>query len=199
MPEGSAMTLEELKRQILERSAEEIQSAKERSEREAAAIKEEAEIRAGLIREKYLDDAMRAAEGDSSKMRYDAAYDLKKALNTERTRIYNSLFDKVREELDAVRDDDGYPALFQALLEEAVTAVGVDAIVLHVDPRDEELCSRIVGQIGLHCEIIPDLACAGGLSAGTPDGRVAVWNTLESRLERAKELLKQEVFSTLYG
>jgi hypothetical protein len=37
------------------------------------------------------------------------------------------------------------------------------------------------------------------LNAGTKDGRFIIFNTIESRFERAKVLVKQEVYATLYG
>jgi vacuolar-type H+-ATPase subunit E/Vma4 len=37
------------------------------------------------------------------------------------------------------------------------------------------------------------------LVVSTKDGKVVVSNTIESRLHNARELLKREIFSTLFG
>lgn len=193
------MTLEELKRQILERSAEEIQAVREKSEREAAEIRRRADEEAGALRKKYLKDAEKAAAGDAAKLRYAAAAELKSLLNGERNRIYDQVFDTAGEHLAGLRDRDSYDSLFRALVEEAVTAVEEEPVILHVDGRDEQLCSRILRELGFECEIVADLECTGGLCAGTSDGRVMVRNTFESRLERAKDLLRRDLYGTLYG
>lgn len=193
------MTLEELKRQIMERSAEEIRVVRERCDREAAEIMRKADEEAAMLRDKYLQDAGRSAAGDAAKLRYAAAADLKSMLNAERNQIYDQVFDTAGEHLAGLRDSEFYDSLFRALVEEAVTAVEEEPITLHVDRRDERLCSRIVRDLGLDCEIVADLECTGGLCAGTGDGSVMVRNTFESRLERAKDLLRRDLHGTLYG
>jgi vacuolar-type H+-ATPase subunit E/Vma4 len=57
----------------------------------------------------------------------------------------------------------------------------------------------MLAELKLNCEIIEDITCAGGLNAATKDGRFIVFDTVESRFERAKVLLKREVYATLYG
>jgi vacuolar-type H+-ATPase subunit E/Vma4 len=51
----------------------------------------------------------------------------------------------------------------------------------------------------LNGDIVTDISCAGGLNASTKDGRFVIFNTVESRFERAKVLLKREVYAALYG
>jgi vacuolar-type H+-ATPase subunit E/Vma4 len=50
-----------------------------------------------------------------------------------------------------------------------------------------------------NCEVVANLTTLGGLNATTVDERLMVFNTLESRLERARDLMKREIMSTLYG
>jgi vacuolar-type H+-ATPase subunit E/Vma4 len=46
---------------------------------------------------------------------------------------------------------------------------------------------------------VPDLHSAGGLIASARDGMVVVSNTVESRLEKAKDSLKLEIFAALFS
>jgi vacuolar-type H+-ATPase subunit E/Vma4 len=57
----------------------------------------------------------------------------------------------------------------------------------------------VLNELGWNSEIVGDLTSAGGLAVSTKDGKVVVSNTIESRLNNAKELLKREIFSTLFG
>jgi len=70
---------------------------------------------------------------------------------------------------------------------------------LHIDPRDETLCRQILNELGRNSEIVTNLTSAGGLAVSTKDGKVVVSNTIETRLNNVKQLLKREVFSTLFG
>jgi vacuolar-type H+-ATPase subunit E/Vma4 len=58
---------------------------------------------------------------------------------------------------------------------------------------------RVLKDLGANYEVIPDLHSAGGLIANTKDETFLISNTIESRLERARELLRPEVFTILYG
>ncbi len=65
--------------------------------------------------------------------------------------------------------------------------------------RDENLCKQILDELNENSEIVVDLTSAGGLNVSTRDEKVVVFNTIESRLDRAKEFLERQVFATLYG
>ena len=85
------------------------------------------------------------------------------------------------------------------MLKEAILELEGEEIQLHIDKRDENLCKKLLSELKLNCEIVTDITCAGGLNASTKDGKFIVFNTIESRFERAKVLLKPEIFATLYG
>jgi len=74
-----------------------------------------------------------------------------------------------------------------------------EEVRLHIDPRDEQLCREILEEMHRNCEVVSDLTTLGGVNATTADERLLVFNTIESRLQRAKELMKSEVMSALYG
>jgi len=51
----------------------------------------------------------------------------------------------------------------------------------------------------VQCNIQSDIESIGGLCVSSSDEKITVLNTIESRVERARELLKQEIFGVLYG
>lgn len=57
---------------------------------------------------------------------------------------------------------------------------------LEVDVRDETLAEDIVQTLPVKMEIVPELETWGGVVVRSGDGRIAVTNTLESRLEQLK-------------
>jgi hypothetical protein len=74
------------------------------------------------------------------------------------------------------------------MLKEAVLELEGEDIQLHIDKRDESLCKKLLSDLHLNCEIVTDLTSAGGLNAGTKDQKFIIFNTIESRFEKAKEL-----------
>jgi V/A-type H+-transporting ATPase subunit E len=193
------MTLEKLKQEIEERSQEEIRQLKEKGESEVAEIMRETEEKSELIRNKLINSAKKTIEEEKIKLCYDASVEIKTRLNQEKEQVFESTFLEVSKDLADLRDKKSYNTTFIKLVEEAVKALGEEEIILHVDNRDEDLCNQVVQSLGLNCEIVTDLECAGGLNACTRDEEVKVYNTFESRLERAKEIMKLEIYATLYG
>jgi vacuolar-type H+-ATPase subunit E/Vma4 len=51
----------------------------------------------------------------------------------------------------------------------------------------------------MNSQVVSDLHSLGGLTITSSDGTTTILNTLESRLGMAKELMRAEVFSILFG
>jgi vacuolar-type H+-ATPase subunit E/Vma4 len=51
----------------------------------------------------------------------------------------------------------------------------------------------------MNSQVVSDLQSLGGLTITSSDGTTTILNTLESRLGMAKELMRAEVFSILFG
>jgi V/A-type H+-transporting ATPase subunit E len=71
--------------------------------------------------------------------------------------------------------------------------------VVHVDPRDVELCKKTLALLRLVPEIRSDITTAGGMVASLPDNSIVISNTVESRMQRAKELKRKEIHAILTG
>jgi len=77
--------------------------------------------------------------------------------------------------------------------------MGVESFVVHVDPRDEPLCKKTLSHLNLSPEIRADLVTTGGVVASLSDNSVVISNTVESRLQRAKELKRKDIHAILTG
>ena len=91
------------------------------------------------------------------------------------------------------------PSVFRRLAEETTSAMGETPFVVHIDPRDLDLCKNTLVAMKVSCEILTDLECMGGLVASSPDGHITISNTIESRLERVREHKKLEIYAILAG
>lgn len=184
----------------LEGSAEEKKAAIiEKARREAASIQEEARAQSGEIVKARLSRAAAVAELERNKSLYEARSEVKKNISMVKHQLFLKAFKDAEKRLDGVRSLEDYELSYRKMLEEALAALGDKQAVLHVDRRDEALAKKILSSIGRSIEVKPGQDTIGGLYASTPDGKVVVYNTIESRLRMARERLKMEVFSTLFG
>lgn len=186
------------------RSVEESSQERERELRETARVQAE-EIRATSrkqaleIQEITIRDAERSAAIERNKQLYLTKGDLKEQALRSREKIFLAAFETAKKQLARLREDRNYPAIFERLTREATGAMGETPFILHVDKRDRDLAVKTIAALGIHCEIRTDIECAGGLVAGSPDGLVTLSNTVESRLERAKEHKRLEIYAVLAG
>jgi V/A-type H+-transporting ATPase subunit E len=193
------MKLEHLKREMEEQSSEEIGRITTSGEKEAERLREEAGKKAEAIVRHHMDQAVKNVERERIRQHYEAASEAKTAINQEQNRLFELAFDEARGEMEEIRTTASYEKIFRHLLEEAVQTLDEQGIRLHIDTRDGDLCRNLVEELGLKCEIVQDITSIGGLDASSADERIVVHNTLESRLERSKETLRLDIFSTLFG
>jgi V/A-type H+-transporting ATPase subunit E len=186
------------------KSVDESAQERERELREKAriaveSIKKKAREQAEQIRQSQIADAEKSAAVEKNKLMYIAGGENKARLITMREHLFLSAFNEAKLRLSLLREDPEYPAIFKKFAADAAEALGGDPFNVHVDKQDEELCRKTLVSLNLHAGVIPDLDSAGGLLATLPDGSVIISNTVESRLERAKDLKKLEIYSILSG
>jgi V/A-type H+-transporting ATPase subunit E len=186
------------------KSVEESAHEKERElrNREAAAVEEikaRAKKQAGVIRQAHLDGAGKSITTERNKLLYLTKAENKELLIKTRETAFERAFAEAETRLMALRSDPKYPAVFESLFREAAGSLGGQAFVVHIDPRDEALCKKTLAAQGLSPEIRSDITTAGGVVASLPDNSVVISNTVESRLQRAKEHKRKEIHAILTG
>jgi V/A-type H+/Na+-transporting ATPase subunit E len=170
--------------------------------RETAAVDEirtRAKKQAGGIRQTYLDEVNKSITTERNKLLYLTKAESKELLIKVRETAFDQAFSEAEARLSSLRSDPKYPLVFEKLLREAVSAMGVESFVVHVDPRDEPLCKKTLSHLNLSPEIRADLVTTGGVVASLSDNSVVISNTVESRLQRAKELKRKDIHAILTG
>jgi V/A-type H+-transporting ATPase subunit E len=186
------------------KSVEESAHEKEQElrNREAAAVEEikgRAKKQAGAIRQAHLEEANKSITTERNKLLYLTKAENKELLIKTRETAFERAFAESEARLDALRSEPDYPAVFENLIKEATGSLQDEAFVVHIDPRDEALCKKILAALRLSPEIHADITTAGGVVASLPDNSVVISNTVESRLLRAKELRRKEIHAILNG
>jgi V/A-type H+-transporting ATPase subunit E len=184
----------------MEESTEErINSIMKQAHQDAEEIKRTAEEKAEPIKKSYLDSAEKSFESERNKLIYNAKSEIKMDVIKAKDEMIQSAFVEAKKSLDDLRDRENYKGRFKSMIHEAMHELGGEKARLHIDGRDENLCKQILDELNENSEIVADLTSAGGLNVSTRDEKVVVFNTIESRLDRAKEFLARQVFATLYG
>jgi V/A-type H+/Na+-transporting ATPase subunit E len=166
---------------------------------ESEKIRKAALAKAEEIREKVMAEEKERVAKERERQLSRAREEAKVELLKRRNGIADRAFAAAGERVLALRSSSTYPAVARRLAEEAMGLAGQEHLVLHVDPSDRSLFEGILRDLGRNCDVATDLPGAGGLTVTSRDGKILVTNTLESRLSRARELLKGAVFDLLSG
>ena len=193
------MPYEQLIESVNECAEDKIRTIRERTTRRVAEIHAEAAGKEERVRQKHEEAARTAIETERGRSVAQVKKDTRMQLVHAKDEVYQKAFTGAKEHLSQIRADANYAGIFRKMLIEAVAELEGSRIVISIDPRDEPLCTRLVAELNLNCGIVPNITTDGGLDVSTPDGRFVIKNTVESRLERAKVLIKPAIFATLYG
>lgn len=134
----------------------------------------------------------------ASKKRNAARVAAQKRLAVTKEAAIARVFETAASKLSLMRQADGYETLFRRLLEEALDGTNGVVTVL-VDPRDKELAQKIVDASGRDGEIRPEITTDGGVMVVFGDGRILRRNTLEDRLQKAKQQAQATVAEILFS
>jgi len=178
---------------------ERMKEIQDRAQAEAQKIRKDAEERAQSIRSASLEGAAQGIKLEKSKLISKVGAEKRMALAKVKDDLFQQVFARAAQQMASARTHPGYRASFKKMVSEAMEELAGEEVRVHIDPRDEPLCREILKEMQRNCEVVTDLTTMGGMNATTADERLMVFNTIESRLERAKELMKSEIMSTLYG
>lgn len=193
------MPYEQLIESVEQCAEDKIRGVKEKATRDAEEILSEAAKKDEIIKKRDLETVKKMVDSERRKSLGKINEKTRMQLIQAKETVFVKAFTEAQKNLSSARGQADYENFFRKLLNETVLELEGEEIQLHIDKRDEALCKKLLPELKVNCEIVTDITCAGGLNAGTKDGRFIVFNTIESRFERAKVLLKREVYATLYG
>jgi vacuolar-type H+-ATPase subunit E/Vma4 len=193
------MPYEQLIESVDECARDIIQTISEKAGRDATGILAEARGKGQSIRKKHRDSTMRSVVAERSRSISKAKKEARMQRIYAKDEVFCRAFEEAQRHFNSLRARPEYEAVFSRLLEEVLAELKGVTIRLHIDKQDEALCRRLVAKENPVCEIVADITTAGGVNAETQDGKFVVFNTVESRLEQARSILKPEIFAVLYG
>jgi V/A-type H+-transporting ATPase subunit E len=193
------MSYEQLIESVETSGEEKIRDLRDKADREAVQIIKEAENKEDPIKKKHLDAAKRSVESEKNRLLATANEEIRLQLTRVKDEMYQTAVAQALSDLQSVRNHPGYEKIFKEFLQEAYEELRGEKIEIHIDKRDEGICRKLVSELSINGDIVTDITSAGGMNISTKDGRFVVFNTVESRFERAKVLLRPEIFATIFG
>jgi len=193
------MAIEDLIKAVEVSGQERISEIMERSNAEAAELIRDARAKDEPIKKRLLADSKQLIEIERNKLLSVARKESRMEVARTKSEIFQRVFEEAPRQLASLRERPQYRESLKVLLGEALKDLGNDGVVLHIDRRDEAILKDILNELKINSDIITDLTTAGGLNVYTRDERFVVFNTLEARLKKAREIYRPEIFSILFG
>jgi len=117
----------------------------------------------------------------------------------------NRAFGEARERLANSGKDESYRSLMAKIVEESIPQVGSDQVVIECNKNDAELVKKIVGDLSKKNSKVTatvsdkPINAIGGIRVRSADGTMSFDNTLDSRIERLKPLIRKNIARMLRG
>lgn len=193
------MPIDDLLHSVEVNAKERMQEILNRAKTESEDIIKEAKSREAFLIKTHLENAKKVVDFERIKITTALKEEQKMRINRVKDEVYQRAFQDARKKLLSMRNDPSYEMTLRALTREALKEMEGKEITIHINPRDEPLFRKILNELNVNSKIVTDLESIGGLTVQSADGSFTVLNTFESRLERAKELVRSDIFSILYG
>ncbi|MBI5206220.1 MAG: hypothetical protein HY934_00335 [Candidatus Firestonebacteria bacterium] len=167
---------------------------------EAEKIIQEAEEESQRTVQSHIEKMNVTLRGERARIQIVAELDRKRKIIKAKEDHSSSVFLEVEKNLKAYREkQEAYKKVLKGLLIESLNEVKGKNIIVIVDKKDEALANNILKELNLNHEIKVGDDCIGGISLQVDGNRVKVFNTFESRLDKAKKIIKTQLTEVLFG
>ena len=108
------------------------------------------------------------------------------------------VFEKAIEKVSSSIRNDSYPKLIESLLEESINALGTNDVIISTNSKDKEIVQGLLSKFS-GAELSSDsIDCLGGVEVKSKDGSMMFTNTIDSRIDRMKPLIRKDI-ATKFG
>ena len=118
----------------------------------------------------------------------------------------NDVFEKAKAKLSSLNDEgENYGTLIKKMLKEAVSEIPSEELIVECNTKDRELVKMAIEEISRENNKIrmtlsdESLNVIGGIRIMSSDRSMSYDNTLDSRIERLKPLIRKDIAQMLRG
>jgi V/A-type H+-transporting ATPase subunit E len=192
------LALEDILRALEEKAASRIEAIQSEAQQRVAEIASEVEKDAARLRRQRLKKVEDAVRSEAAATVYSATLKAKNELIRAQEETVDEAFQMAEEKLAELHREAEYPRTLETLLDEVLEFFPGE-VIIDVRSDDRPLVEKMMGARNRPYRISDSpLEASGGLVARSPDGVVVVFNTFESRLERARDKLRLAISNALF-
>jgi V/A-type H+-transporting ATPase subunit E len=121
-------------------------------------------------------------------------------------RAVNDVFEKAKAKLSSLNDEgENYSTLIKKMLKEALSEIPSEELIVECNTKDRELVKMAIEEISRENNKIrmtlsdESLNVIGGIRIMSSDRSMSYDNTLDSRIERLKPLIRKDIAQMLRG
>jgi V/A-type H+-transporting ATPase subunit E len=170
-------------------SVSNLESSRTRLESEYARIVEGAKKQAENLRRQIIGSSRLAARN--------------KQLVLIETAV-NDAFEKAKAKLAASNKEEIYKDLVTKMLEDSFSVIGSDQVIVQCNSNDFDLVKKVISNVSTNNKTRVTLSdkpihVIGGIRVRSSDGSTTYDNTLDSRIERFKPLIRKNIVQMMRG
>ena len=191
---------------IMSEAQEKADTIMQEANAEIATINANAEKTAESEKNKILDNGKKQSDMRYQQIISEAKMNARRAELGAKEEVIEAAFDKATDELKNIASSgsDEYDDSLSKMIKEAVDELGSKDLIIHLNEADtnkfkSQLDSSSTFQIDdINFQLGEPIDTIGGAIVKTKSGDIEVNNTIESRLERFKSVLRSEVANVLF-
>ncbi len=168
------------------------------SHKSAEAVIQTANEEVERLNKRLLEEAAKKDGGIQSAQVKSRGHRASKLLVLAKQEFFQQAFKLSRKKLSELPQKPEYSRVLEKLIQEA-TAHFPECTRIKVNPRDASLAKKTLSELKLKLAIESTQDLSAGVIALSADGRMSIYNTLESRLDRLISLISPQVANILYG
>jgi len=108
------------------------------------------------------------------------------------------VFEKAIEKISSSTHNDNYPKLIESLLEESINALGTNDVIISTNSKDKEIVQGLLSKFSGAKLSSDSIDCLGGVEVKSKDGSMTFTNTIDSKIDRIKPLIRKDI-ATKFG
>jgi vacuolar-type H+-ATPase subunit E/Vma4 len=196
--------LQALEQAIIEDARAEAQQIVESAQDQAQVLFHEAEVQVKSEGDTILERANKEVETLRSQTAASARIEAQKIKLQRREALLRRVFAGVRERLAGAPQWPDYEQIVRHLVRDAVEHMDTDNALVRSDPETRkvltsEVLADVASELGIYLRAGDPLERGTGVIVETPDGHRRYDNTLETRLARMQNGLRNTVYRILSG
>lgn len=169
-----------------------------RSEQEVARINERTEAQIRQLREEALarlDDQLRV---ESECIIGRTELEIRDRLIRQKNEVLGEVFERASRQIAELDNTETYKRTFKRLVKEAIDRINCEDVRLRISNIDLPLWEVLKGNFPASISVMPRDGPRGMVIVETNDGSQSIDNSIETRLETAKEVMRRELIEMLF-